>query len=74
MAQKSTSAQQAARSFRHAQTFGLNIPTANLRHIFPALVALPAEAILRKALIRAAKTSPTAGRYATFFGNFVKYY
>jgi hypothetical protein len=26
------------RSFRYAQTFGLNIPTAKLRHIFAALV------------------------------------
>ena len=29
---------------------------ASLRHILPVLVALPAETMLRKALIRAAKT------------------
>jgi hypothetical protein len=29
--------------------------------ILPALVALPAEAMLRKALVRPAKTPPTAG-------------
>jgi hypothetical protein len=44
-----------AGSFRYAQTFGLNIPTQNLRHILSAL------RLLRKALIRAAKTSYTAG-------------
>jgi hypothetical protein len=32
------------------------IPAQNRRHILAALVALPAEAMLRKALIRAAKT------------------
>jgi hypothetical protein len=33
-----------------------NIPTPASTHVFAALVALPAEAMLRKALIRAGKT------------------
>jgi hypothetical protein len=37
------------------------LPTAHFTHILPALVALPAEAMLRKAFIQAAKTSQTAG-------------
>jgi hypothetical protein len=31
---------------RNAQAFGLNIPTPLFRHILPALVALPTEAML----------------------------
>jgi hypothetical protein len=45
-----------ARLFRYAQTFGLNILTPLFRYILPALVALPLEAMLRKVLIRPAKT------------------
>jgi hypothetical protein len=37
---KNPQVQQAARSFRCAQTFGLNIPTPKLRHIFAALKML----------------------------------
>jgi hypothetical protein len=35
-----------ARSFRCAQTEGLNISTPHSTHILPALVALPAEVML----------------------------
>jgi hypothetical protein len=49
-----------ARSFRYAQTFGLNIPTPKLRHIFAALV------LLRKLLFGLQKRHIQPERYATF--------
>jgi hypothetical protein len=57
----------------HTGLFTLRfIPTPSFRHIFAALVALTSEAMLRKALIRAVKTSPTARKvYVPYFFEFV---
>jgi hypothetical protein len=59
----SGSASTTARSFRFAQTFGLNIPTPLFRHILPALVALPTEVMLRKPLFGLAKRCKQPERY-----------
>jgi hypothetical protein len=49
---------------RFAQVIALrSISTPKRRHILPALVALPTEAMLRKALIRADKMSYTWNVY-----------
>jgi hypothetical protein len=43
------------------------VPTDHFTHILPALIALPTEAMLRKALIRAAKTPQAAGTFMRHF-------